>query len=288
MNASALGNGTLVDTLHRLRTDGYVVLVHQASEPLIAQIEEELAPWFEATPRCEGDFHGWQTTRIASVLLKSPAAQQLLLDPFVLRLLDHVLAPYCDWYQVNLSQAIRLHPGQRQQFPHRDDDMWPCSKANEYMVNVMWALSDFTRKNGATLLWPHGHLAASAVPDPRHAIAAEMPRGSALVYLGSTLHCGGENQATTARTGLVLSYCLGWLKTYENAFLAYPPAIARSFPKSVRDLLGYRMHRPNLGNWEGQDPAIALTSNSRVHPTVDALPEDVAEQLRSYYEMSGR
>ncbi|MBB6091227.1 hypothetical protein HNQ60_000073 [Povalibacter uvarum] len=288
MNASAIGNDDLVDTLHRLRTDGYVVLEHQASESLIGQIEEELAPWFEATPRCEGDFHGWQTTRIASVLLKSPAAQQLLLDPFVLRLLDHVLAPYCDWYQVNLSQAIRLHPGQRQQFPHRDDDMWPCSKTNEYMVNVMWALSDFTRKNGATLLWPHRHLASSSVPDPREAIAAEMPRGSALIYLGSTVHCGGENQATTARTGLVLSYCLGWLKTYENAFLAYPPAIARSFPKSVRDLLGYRMHRPNLGNWEGQDPAIALTSSSRVHPTVDALPEDVAEQLRSYYEMNGR
>jgi hypothetical protein len=30
-------------------------------------------------------------------------------------------------------------------------------------------------------------------------------------------------------------------------------------PKSIRDLLGYRIHRPNLGGYEGQDPAALST-----------------------------
>jgi ectoine hydroxylase-related dioxygenase (phytanoyl-CoA dioxygenase family) len=285
---SASGNSSVMtsnrsDALDHLLKQGYVILPRMLSDASVDQLERELAPWFEATPHCEGDFHGWQTTRIASVLLKARTSHRLLLDPHILSLMDAVLGPHCDWYQLNLAQAIRLHPGQRQQFPHRDEDMWPCHKAHEYMVNVMWALCDFTADNGATLLWPRSSATTDAMPDAADAIAAVMPRGSALVYLGSTIHCGGSNRATRPRTGLVLSYCLGWLKTYENSFLAYPASVARSFPKEVRDLIGYRMHRPNLGNYEGQDPAVALTSDSRTLATVDALPSEVADRLRTYY-----
>jgi hypothetical protein len=28
---------------------------------------------------------------------------------------------------------------------------------------------------------------------------------------------------------MIVSYCLGWLKPYENQWLAYQPAIARAF-----------------------------------------------------------
>ena len=257
--------------LDQLRATGYVILENLIEPAGLDVVNDELAPWFQATPACQGDFYGWKTTRISSVLFKAPASHALVMHPLILTLMEHLLGPHCDWYQLNLSQAIRLHPGERQQIPHRDDEMWPCPKYGvEYMVNVMWALSDFTPGNGATLLWPRSqHRTLPRAADPREAAVAQMPRGSALVYLGSMTHCGGANATHSVRDGLIFSYSLGWLKPYENAFLAYPPGVARSFPKPIRDLLGYRIHRPNLGHCEGQDPALALEAPSRTLATVD-------------------
>lgn len=275
----------LTTTLDALRARGYVILEDLATQAVLARINQELAPWFASTPRCQGDFYGWKTTRLNSVLLKSPSSHTLLLHPTIHALMTEILGPHCDCYQLNLSQAIRLHPGERQQMPHRDDEMWPCPKSGvEFMVNVLWALSDFTTDNGATLVWPRSqHRVMPRSADSGAAIAAAMPAGSALIYLGSVTHCGGANRSPRPRTGLVFSYSLGWLRPYENAYLAYPPHIARTFAKSVRDLIGYRLHRPNLGHYEGQDPAVTLTTDSRTLATVDALPPAIADELRRYY-----
>jgi ectoine hydroxylase-related dioxygenase (phytanoyl-CoA dioxygenase family) len=277
-----------VTTLDLLRSNGYVIFDRLVAEEIIDRVAYELEPWFAATPRCHGDFYGWNTTRFGSVLLKSQAAHALVQHEAILSLMDEVLGPHCDWYQLNLSQGIRLHPGQRQQAPHRDEEMWPCPKnGKEYLVNVMWALSDFTAENGATRLWPRSQFdPLSRDLDPAAAIAAEMPRGSALVYLGSITHCGGANRSNAPRTGLIFSYCLGWLKQYENAFLAYPPHIAKQFSRRIRDLLGYRIHRPNLGGYEGQDPSVLFETDSHALPAVDAIPEAIARELQAYYSNS--
>jgi hypothetical protein len=60
------------------------------------------------------------------------------------------------------------------------------------------------------------------------------------------------------RRGVLISYCLGWLKPYENMWLTYPPEVARRFPPRLRELVGYCRHRPNLGNYDGQCPSILL------------------------------
>jgi ectoine hydroxylase-related dioxygenase (phytanoyl-CoA dioxygenase family) len=271
--------------LDQLRAKGYCIVEGLASDPILAQVNDELQPWFEATPRCQGDFYGWNTTRLGAVLLKSPASHSLVLNELILAIMDDVLGPHCDWYQLNLSQGIRIHPGERQQVPHRDEEMWPCTKGRaEYLVNVMWALSDYTAENGATLLWPRSHYdSLSRDLSEEQAVIAEMPRGSALLYLGSVTHCGGANRSRSPRTGLIFSYSLGWLKQYENAFLTYPPRVAREFSKQIRDLLGYRIHRPNLGGYEGQDPAVLFETDSHTLAAVDAIAPAVAMELQAHY-----
>lgn len=271
--------------LERLRQNGYVIFERLAPEHVIDQVCEDLEPWFTATPRCKGDFYGWRTTRCGSILLKSPASHALVLHEMMLSIMDEVLAPHCDWYQLNLSQAVRIHPGERRQVPHRDEEMWPCAKHGvEHLVNVMWALSPFTEENGATVIWPRSHREPlNRNLDASRAIIAQMPRGSALVYLGSVTHCAGRNRSIAPRTGLIFSYSLGWLKQYENAFLAYPPAVARMFPREIRDLIGYRIHRPNLGGYEGQDPSVLFETDSRALPAVDAVSPETALELQAYY-----
>ncbi len=276
----------LLTHLDRLRAHGYTIMENLAAPEVMDAVCTELEPWFDATPRCQGDFYGWNTTRFGSVLTKSPASHALLLNGSALELADAVLGAHCDWFQLNLSQGVRIHPGERQQAPHRDEEMWPCSESRtEYLINFMWALSDFTEENGATRIWPRSHF--SQLDRQLNAdgqIVAEMPRGSALIYLGSVTHCAGANRSSVPRTGLIFSYCLGWLKQYENGFLTYPPEIAKDFPKAIQDLLGYRIHRPNLGGFEGQDPALLFTKRSHALAAVDAISAGTAAELRAYYE----
>lgn len=145
-------------------------------------------------------------------------------------------------------------------YGERTKRMWrgPAGEI-EYLVNVMWPLTRFTRENGATRLWPesHGQRVHHEVAEASEQVP-ELEPGSALLFLGSTLHAAGANRSNEVRRGMIAGYSLGWLKTYENQFLAYPPEIARTFPPELAALVGYRQHRPNLGNFEGCCPSVLL------------------------------
>jgi hypothetical protein len=268
-----------------LKRDGFVILRNLLSAYEADLLECELEPWLERTPRCEGDFYGWSTTRIGGLLSKAPIVQHLALHWRVLAIAEALLKPACDCIQLNLTQATRIHPGERAQAPHRDEEMWPAdTQGAHWLINVMWAVSDFTHENGATRLWPGSHRdKLDRAIDPAASIAGEMQRGSALVFLGSLTHGGGANRSNAPRTGVIVSYCLGWLKTYENQFLAYPREVARLFPTPLQRLIGYQMHRPNLGGWEGRDPLEFLDADGATKPHIDALTPEIQAQLTAHY-----
>lgn len=99
------------------------------------------------------------------------------------------------------------------------------------------------------------------------------------------MHGAGTNQSKCARRGIIISYCLGWLKPYENQWLVYPPEIARDFDPELAALVGYRQHRPNLGNYEGQCPSILLSDSPLTFLNAkDALRPDQAEIVSAFAE----
>ena len=107
--------------------------------------------------------------------------------------------------------------------------------------------------------------------------------GDALLFLGSTLHGGGRNATALPRRGIIMSYCLGWLKPFELQWLVYPPAIARRFSPELAALVGYAQHRPNLGNVEGQCPSILLRGTIADQiPAIDALRPDQEEAVAAF------
>jgi ectoine hydroxylase-related dioxygenase (phytanoyl-CoA dioxygenase family) len=79
-------------------------------------------------------------------------------------------------------------------------------------------------------------------PAPGEIAQGAMPAGSVLIYFGGLLHGGGANRTQSPRTGLVISYCLGWLRQTENHYLAIPLRQVRGFPKRLQRLLGYFVH----------------------------------------------
>lgn len=274
--------------VEQLRQDGFLILKDVVGHPTIKAIRNELASHFAASPYCEGPFYGAETKRLGRVLSRSKTAHNLVLHELVHGIIGAILQPNCHSLQLNLTQAIEIFPGAPAQGPHRDHDMWWTPKGDvEYMINVMWALDDFTDRNGATRVWPGSNRMDQSellLPDEQ-AVSAVMPQGSACIFLGSTMHSGGENLSSRSRRGLIVSYCLGWLKPWENQWLAYPPEVARTFAPELAALVGYQQHLPSLGNFEGQCPSVLLGDQHWSQPFVDALLPEQAAMAQQYREM---
>lgn len=263
-----------------LARDGWCVFGRAVKPALIAGIEADLDPRFAATPLCQGAFYGERTNRFGSLLTRSPAVARLAMHPLVLEIVEQMLLPWCERIALNLTQAIEIHPGALPQLPHRDQDMWQGPKGGlEYLVNVMWPLTTFTRANGGTRLWTGSQFDQDVPVLPEEdSVVPTLAPGDALIFLGSTLHGGGGNASAAPRRGIVISYCLGWLKPFELQWLVYPPQVARHFSPELAALVGYAQHRPNLGNVEGQCPSILLSDHVPDHlPAVDALRPDQAD-----------
>ena len=263
-----------------LARDGWCAFEGAVEPAVIAGIEADLHPCFAATPPCQGPFYGARTKRFGSLLTRSPAIEHLAMHPLILQIVEQMLLPWCERIALNLTQAIEIHPGALPQLPHRDQDMWQGPKGGlEYLVNVMWPLTAFTKVNGGTRLWTGSQFVQDVpvLPEKESVVPTVIP-GDALLFLGSTLHGGGGNASAAPRRGIVISYCLGWLKPFELQWLVYPPQVARHFSPELAALIGYAQHRPNLGNVEGQCPSILLGEQVSDHlPAVDALRPDQAE-----------
>lgn len=269
-----------LDVLEELRSQGFSLVRGLLPPATIANLDREVAERFLDTPFCEGGFYGRRTKRFGRLLIRANDASLVADHPQVVALARRLLTDQCDTIQLNVCQAIEVHPGEIAQVPHRDQDMWHGPKGgHEYLLNVIWPLTPFRAENGATRLWPGSHGAAALGPmpsTPGRAIACEP--GDALLFLGSTLHGAGANDTGAPRRAVVIGYSLGWLKPYENLWLAYPPEVARHFSQSLAALAGYCQHRPNLGNVDGQCPSRLLAQEVADHvAAIDALtPEQTA------------
>ena len=270
-----------------LLEDGYCIIPDVIDRATIEALDRDLKVDFDKTPFCAGNFYGERTRRFGRLLGRSALARDLVMHPLLLGICEAVLAPWCDTLQLNLTQALALHPGARPQFPHRDQDMWGGAVGEtEYLVNVMWPFTRYTSENGATLIWPRSHgIKALQTKSDTTPLAAELEPGSALMFLGSTLHGAGGNVTDEIRRGAIISYCLGWLKPYENQWLAYPPQVARHFDPDLAALVGYCQHRPNLGNFEGQCPSVLLGDApiDRLG-AIDALRPDQSAMLDDFVQ----
>ena len=137
---------------------------------------------------------------------------------------------------------------------HRDEDVWihlPRPHPELQLASII-ALVDFTEENGATYVIPGSHRWERERQGlEQEKCFAEMPAGSAVIYLGSTIHGGGTNSTQDQwRRGIHMSYTLGWLRTEENNVLAVPPDVARKLPRRAQQLLGYGVHDA-IEDWGG-------------------------------------
>lgn len=251
------------DVVGALERDGACVVLNQASAEIIDAVNADFrAPFDELGRFDESDFNGFKTLRISGVLGLSMAAAKLVEHPRVMAAADAVLLPNCANYRIGSLTAIEIWPGEGDQALHLDDSMYPVRLPDtQLQISAMWALDDFTLENGATRVVPGSHVKRPPLGDGMDQfgddiVQAVMPKGSLLLYLGTTVHGGGANRSETPRAGLINTYSLGWLRQEENQYLNVPREVAVKHSTTIQRLMGYCRHPgPDgaLGTWQNPD-----------------------------------
>jgi ectoine hydroxylase-related dioxygenase (phytanoyl-CoA dioxygenase family) len=238
-------------------------IVEELVEPArMARAQAELQPWLDATPPGPDAFAGRRTRRTGALVARSPACRELVMHPLVLATVRATL-PHATSFQLHLTQAIAIGPGEPAQAIHRDQwafDFFPFPTGYEVQCNTIWAMTDFRADNGATRLIPGSHRFADKLSfQEADSEPAEMPAGSVLFYTGSLYHGGGANRSGETRIGVNLTYAASWLRQEENQYLSVPFEIARTLPEPLLRLLGYARGAYALGYVDDlRDPLDAL------------------------------
>jgi ectoine hydroxylase-related dioxygenase (phytanoyl-CoA dioxygenase family) len=241
-----------------LGSDGYVVVEGLLSPGEVAAVRADLREVLSRTPTGRNDFEGFATQRVYALFAKTRAFDGPATHPLLQGVLDRVLGPH----QLSAPVGIQIGPGEKAQVLHRDDAVYPLPRPHpEVVLNTMWAFDDFTEENGATRLVP-GSQGSDEAPGEAAWVAAEMPAGSVLFYLGSLWHGGGANRTDRPRLGVILEYVAAWLRPQENHVLAVPPEVVATLPERLQELLGYGIYPPFVGYVDGRHPRRSLPAPS--------------------------
>ncbi|SVA76700.1 uncharacterized protein METZ01_LOCUS129554 [marine metagenome] len=252
----------LADVMAAYDADGGVIVRDLLSDDARRAIVDDLSAGLEDTaPGSKSGmdlwetFHGRNTVRFCGLAARSRAfVDHALLNPVFTAVTDELLLANGADYWLNTGQVMAIGPGEPAQYLHRDENNWPEAVAadREVTVSCLFALSDFTRENGATVVVagsqrrPPG-LVRGAETSPDEIAYAEMPAGSGLIYSGKVIHGAGGNTTENWRYGMHVSFVVGWLRPEEASPLAVDRDRAASLPERARELLGWGSYHSEGG-----------------------------------------
>ena len=198
--------------IREIEEQGYTVLENVIEPDLTAELNDALLriEHDEKIRPGANSFEGHHTIRIYNLLARAAVFRQIPTHPALLPVVEGILDEGC---LISSLSSISIDPGEGAQPLHVDDTLIGLRRPHQAVVcNSMWALTDFTEANGATRIVPGSHLwdRRPEYGESYDTIAAEMPRGSLLIWNGSLWHGGGANQSGERRVGIAMNYCAGF------------------------------------------------------------------------------
>ena len=267
--------------LHCMAEDGAVIIDDVLGSEQLEALDQDLAPFLQQKVFGRDAFTGFYTQRIGALVARSKACGELALEPRVLDAARTYLAEHCDDVQLHFTSAVAIAPGESAQILHRDRGIWGgyVPRQIEPLFSTIWALTPFTRGNGATQVVVGSHRwEKKRQPEPDEIAYAEMSPGSVLCYNGTVLHGGGANTTEDeTRVGVFLHYTLNWLRQEENQYLSCPPEHARHLSQELRALIGYAKGGYVLGFYSDPDDDTAQ------HESVS--PENLFSEHRGDFDV---
>ena len=220
-----------------------------------------------------GPFTGFVTRRWFDLLNDADIWQQVAIHPGVMSVLPHVLGD--DFLLSTMGSAV-IGPGEESQMLHVDDGVYQFPRPHPNLVcNTMWALSDFTHENGATLVvpesnnWDHDPV----MGEDYKTISLEMPAGSIAFVLGTCYHGAGANTTDEIRWALTINYCNGSMRQQENLMLGVRPERMMTFPEELQNILGFKLCK-GAGHIFASDPRQELSNRYGTGSKVDDYLEE--------------
>ena len=248
--------------LQEIEERGYTIIKNAFDVALADEIRDALLQIEKSDDivPAENLFEGHRTVRIYNLLARHPIFQKAPINKNILPLVEGVLDEGC---LISSLSSIAIASGETPQPIHADDQLIGLTRPHKPIVcNSMWALTDFTEENGATRLVPGSHKFDQFPeygPNIHYdTIAAEMKRGSVLVWNGSLWHGGGANTTEERRIGLAVNYCAGFIRQQENQQLGIPLDLAKTFSPRLQDLCGFGVYQSLIGHIDKSSPAERL------------------------------
>jgi len=238
-----------------LMKHGYVVIENLLSDKQLDGIRSAGLAFMQHKGR--NNFEGFKTQRVYDVLSKTRTTDRLADHPRILGLMDRLFRP---GFLLSQSQMINILPGEAAQALHTDDDFCYIPRPRQPLgAATVWAIDDFTRDNGATVVIPDSHTwgdeqrghTADAVP-------VVMPAGSVVFFLGTTWHGGGANKSRQARLAVTHQYCEAYMRQQENYLLELSKDTVRALSPELKALVGYSIYPPFIGMVNGAHPLRTL------------------------------
>ncbi len=148
-----------------------------------------------------GSFYPGNTTRITALVAKSETFRSFVMHPLMLSACDAILKPNCASYQVHATAGLVVGPGATVQVLHREEDGFQFFKAaapehgaRKHVGYQRFHRGEWRHASGAReSQWAEGRVARDD-----EVVAAEMPAGSVLLWMGGTLHGAGANRTTVS------------------------------------------------------------------------------------------
>lgn len=259
----------------QLDKDGYTIIENLISEAEVAELVSELDRLERLHGAAEAEKNKSRSSlrtwvlRDLGLLGRSEAVRRLALNNTVADLVGHALGTE---YLITDVVSNVLVPGAGQQELHNDDSYYALPLGRPHVplaCNTIWALTDFTRENGATRLLPGSHkllkeasttkTGRDSLPRGAKMIYAEMPKGSVMVLGGSVWHGGCENRTDERRIAMLINYCAGWLRPEHNNMFCMPLEEIKKLDPRLKELMGFGTYRGILGRIDGQSPLDALS-----------------------------
>ena len=247
----------------RIASEGWTIVEDAIAPDLVGRLVaaiDQLHAELAVSPAAN-IFEGLHTLRVYNLLARGKVFEEVPVHDGVLPIVERVLDRGC---LVSSLSSITILPGETAQPIHADDQLIPLPKPHVPLVcNSMWALTDFTEENGATLLVPGTHTSdrSPSFGEDHATVPAVMKKGSVLVWNGSLWHGGGANRTNDRRVGLAMNYCAGWMRQQENQQLGIPLETARGFGPRLRKLVGYGLYMRLLGHIDKCSPVDLLDGN---------------------------
>jgi len=256
----------------RIEDEGFTVIPDFLDATTLAEVRRVLA-FYLGSHSGRNDFEGTRTERVYTLAARGRVFWGIVLDPRILALCERFLDP---GFLLTASQAIEIRPGETPQPFHYDDTFYSLPRPRPMVsLSTIVAVDPFTAENGGTEVIPGSHRWGDEepadvleAPNPeserrawalsRKAAAVTLDAGGCVVFAGTLFHRGGANRSDRSRCAFSNQYCQPWARQQENFVLGVPVEVAREMPERLRELLGYSIHPPFMGQLTASHPAKAL------------------------------